>query len=249
MVGAPHGAEQMHRGERLNAATHLLGLLLAIPAGVWLLVAVWPTGSVLKRAVALVFVLSVVVLYGASTMCHSTRGERQIWWARLDHAGIFLLIAGTVTPFSLLTVGGVFGGAVTVLAWAIALRGAVQTLRASEGPPPLKRYLAFGWCAALAAVPALWSLPGEGALLLGAGILIYTAGTFFYLNRPGYRHGHGVWHLFVLAGTVSHFWAVAGYAVGVGQERVAAPNAISVQVSLAQCDSRESFQDGSGTAA
>ncbi|UXH76043.1 PAQR family membrane homeostasis protein TrhA [Roseateles amylovorans] len=207
----------MHRGERLNAATHLLGLLLAIPAGIWLLLQTWPTGSPLKRMVALVFVLSVVGLYAASTMCHSTRGPRQAWWARLDHAGIFVLIAGTVTPFALLTVGGGFGWCVTIAAWGMAFLGVRQMLRASEGEPPLKLYLGFGWCAAIAAIPAMWSLPWQGALLLGAGILIYTAGTFFYLNRPGYRHGHGVWHLFVLAGTMSHFWAVAGYAVCVEQ--------------------------------
>jgi hemolysin III len=198
----------MYRGERLNAATHLAGFLLALPATCWLVAQAAQTGSARRVAAALVFGLALLAVFAASTLCHSTRGRTQDWWARADHCAIFLLIAGTATPFALLTGSGWFGWGVLLGVWAVALVGAALALFGSQGRPMLGLYLATGWMATLACAPALAEVSDGALRLFLAGAAFYTAGTYFFANPSGRRHAHGIWHLFVVAGSGVHFGAV-----------------------------------------
>ena len=175
----------MYPGERLNGYSHLLGLLLALPATALLLAKTVPTGDPARIAGALVFSLSAVALYGASTLFHSTRGRLKRMWERADHCAIYLLIAGTYTPFALVTLHGKWG-------WLLL-------------------YIGMGWLGVLAAVPLAARLDSAGLAWLLIGGVLYTVGTIFYRNRQGFRHAHGAWHLFVLAGTISHYIAVGWF--------------------------------------
>ncbi|MGJ7609770.1 MULTISPECIES: PAQR family membrane homeostasis protein TrhA [unclassified Variovorax] len=205
----------MYPGERLNGYSHLLGLLLALPAAAALLAKTVPTGDPARIAGALVFSLSAVALYAASTLFHSTRGRLKRMWERADHCAIYLLIAGTYTPFALVTLHGVWGGGLLAVIWSAALFGIWRELRPASGTapkkPPLSLYIGMGWLGVLAAVPLAARLDTAGLAWLLVGGVLYTAGTVFYRNRQGFRHAHGAWHLFVLAGTASHYVAVGWF--------------------------------------
>ena len=204
----------MYPGERLNGYSHLLGLVLALAATALLLAKTLPTGDAARIAGALVFSLSAVVLYAASTLFHSTRGRRKRFWERVDHCAIYLLIAGTYTPFALVTLHGLWGWLLMAAVWGAAFFGiARELLQASSeaSKPPLALYIAMGWLGVLAAVPLAARLDSGGLAWLLAGGVLYTVGTVFYRNRRGFRHAHGTWHLFVLAGTASHFVAVGWF--------------------------------------
>ncbi|MFM9927691.1 hemolysin III family protein [Variovorax sp. H27-G14] len=205
----------MYPGERLNSYSHLLGLLLALPATALLLLKTVPTGDPARIAGALVFSLSAVALYAASTLFHSTRGRLKRMWERADHCAIYLLIAGTYTPFALVTLQGVWGGLLLAVIWSAALFGIWRELRPATGgapkTPSLWLYIGMGWLGVLAAVPLAARLDAAGLVWLLIGGVLYTAGTVFYRNRQGFRHAHGAWHLFVLAGTASHYVAVGWF--------------------------------------
>ncbi|MGJ3700487.1 PAQR family membrane homeostasis protein TrhA [Variovorax sp. AFSI2.2] len=201
----------MYPGERLNGYTHLLGLLLSLLATALLLAKTVPTGDPARIAGALVFSLSAVVLYAASTLFHSTRGRRKRFWERADHCAIYLLIGGTYTPFALVTLHGLWGWLLLAAVWSAALFGICRELLQADGAaskPPLALYIGMGWLGVLAAVPLAARLESGGLAWLLAGSVLYTVGTVFYRNRRGFRHAHGTWHLFVLAGTASHFVSV-----------------------------------------
>jgi len=204
----------MYPGERLNGYSHLLGLLLALAATALLLAKTLPTGDAAQIAGALVFSLSAVVLYAASTLFHSTRGPRKRFWERVDHCAIYLLIAGTYTPFALVTLHGLWGWLLMVAVWGAAFFGIGRELLqagSAASKPPLALYIAMGWLGVLAAVPLAARLDSGGLAWLLAGGVLYTVGTVFYRNRRGFRHAHGTWHLFVLAGTASHYVCVGWF--------------------------------------
>lgn len=205
----------MYPGERLNGYSHLLGLVLALPAAALLLIKTVPTGDPARIAGALVFSLSAVALYAASTLFHSTRGRLKRMWERADHCAIYLLIAGTYTPFALVTLQGVWGGLLLATIWGAALFGIWRELMPPRNgvskKPSLPLYIGMGWLGVLAAVPLAARLEGAGLAWLLIGGVLYTAGTVFYRNRQGFRHAHGAWHLFVLAGTASHYVAVGWF--------------------------------------
>jgi len=204
----------MYPGERLNGYTHLLGLVLALLATALLLAKTVPTGDPARIAGALVFSLSAVALYAASTLFHSTRGRRKRFWERADHCAIYLLIGGTYTPFALVTLHGLWGWLLLAAVWSAALFGIGRELLQASGTaskPPLALYIGMGWLGVLAAVPLAARLESGGLAWLLAGSVLYTVGTVFYRNRRGFRHAHGTWHMFVLAGTASHFVSVGWF--------------------------------------
>jgi len=204
----------MYPGERLNGYSHLLGLVLALSATVLFLAKTIPTGDAARIAGALVFSLSAVALYAASTLFHSTRGRMKRFWERVDHCAIYLLIAGTYTPFALVTLHGLWGWLLLVAVWGAAFFGIGRELLQADSAaskPPLALYIGMGWLGVLAAAPLAARLDSGGLAWLLAGGVLYTVGTVFYRNRRGFRHAHGTWHLFVLAGTASHFVSVGWF--------------------------------------
>ena len=199
----------MHQGERFNTWTHLAGLLLATAGSAVLIThaALW--GDTWKVVSCSIFAASMVLLYGASTLYHSLRGRAKAVFMKFDHCMIYVLIAGTYTPFTLVTLRGPWGWSLFGTVWGLALLGVLKEVwLGRERIPSMPLYLSMGWLAAVAAVPMVQQLPPWGLAWLVAGGLFYTGGIVFYANDERWRHAHGVWHLFVLAGTLCHFTAI-----------------------------------------
>jgi hemolysin III len=202
-------------GEEIaNSVSHGLGLLAALAAAPFLIAAAARRDSASGIAGASVFIVSVVLLYLSSTLYHALPGERAKRVFRvLDHGAIYLLIAGTYTPFTLGVLRGAWGFTLFGLVWGFAVLGIVLTATGGLRHPWLSTglYLGMGWLAIIAIRPLWLRLPAPGLLWLVAGGLAYTAGVAFYANRR-LPYAHFVWHLFVLAGTLCHFIAVLRYA-------------------------------------
>jgi hemolysin III len=198
-------------GEEIaNAVTHGIGAVLGIVAFTLLVTfAVWNGGTV-EIVSAIVYGTTLVLLYTASTLYHSFPWPRvKHIFKLLDHAGIYLLIAGTYTPFTLVTLRGQGGWRLFALVWALAILGI--TLEAFWAYRPgwlsVLIYLAMGWLALLMMGPLRESLDPVGLRLLVAGGLAYTLGTVFYVMKR-LPYTHAVWHVFVLAGSACHVLAV-----------------------------------------
>jgi hemolysin III len=202
----------MYRGERFNGYSHLFGLLLATAGSAALLAKTMPDGDPARTASALVFAISMMTLYAASTLFHSTRGRLKLFWQRMDHCAIYLLIAGSYTPFALVTLQGAWGWALLAAIWGAAILGIGRELRPSEPPKTsLLLYMGMGWLGVLVGAPLVARLDGEGLTWLLIGAALYSAGTIFYRNPRGWRHAHGTWHLFVLGGTLCHYITVTQF--------------------------------------
>jgi hemolysin III len=207
------------RGEEIaNAVTHGLGAVLALIGVAVLGVLASRHGTVRVVVGCLVFGAALVVLYSASTLYHSVGPARPRAKAILrviDHSAIFLLIAGTYTPFTLVTLGGPWGWSLFGVVWSLALAGITLRVYLRRRPTALflALYLAMGWCIVAAAKPLLAALVPGGVALLAAGGVAYSVGVVFYLwHRLPYAHA--IWHGFVLAGSAAHFAAVLLYVAG-----------------------------------
>ena len=199
-------------GEELaNTISHCIGLIAAIIATPALLIAAWRSGSAGFFAGTIVFTTTMFVLYFVSMLYHAwpqTRAKKTL--QMLDHCAIFLLIAGTYTPFSLGPLHGIWGSAILGTIWLLAIFGVL--LKAIRGPTRdrgfgLFLYLAMGWSALLIIRPLISNLPPGALFWLITGGIAYTVGVLFYVNER-IRYGHFVWHLFVLTGSSCHFLAV-----------------------------------------
>jgi hemolysin III len=206
--------------EPINGLTHLAGGLLASAGLIVLLAKAASTGRVDQLVAFGVFGLSLVALYTASTLYHllplSPAGVARL--RRLDHVAIFLLIAGTYTPFCLLALQGAWRWGLLALVWALALCGVLLKVLWMGGPRWLSvvLYLGMGWVAVVAAPALLQAVPVGGMAWVLAGGLIYSVGALVYgFKRPNPIPGafgfHELWHLFVVAGSACHFWAVLRY--------------------------------------
>ncbi len=202
-------------GEEIaNAVSHGVGLVASLAAAPVLIAAAARQGSAAAVVGASVFAGSMALLYLASTLYHSFSAGRTKRALRvLDHGAIYLLIAGTYTPFTLGALRGPWGWTLLGLVWALALFGISWKAVARRHRPVVSTclYVTMGWLVLVAIRPLLERVPLSGVLWLLAGGVAYTAGVaFFSLHRV--RYAHFLWHLMVLAGTVCHFFAVLGYA-------------------------------------
>ena len=203
----------MYPGERFNGFSHLAGTGLAI-AGTAVLV----TGAAQRadpwRIVSFsIYGAMLIALYLFSTLYHSVRGRAKQVLRKLDHCSIYLLIAGTYTPFALVTLRGAWGWSLFGIIWGLAVLGIVQEIWLARGHRILSLviYVLMGWLALVAIAPLWEALTPAGFAWLAAGGAFYTGGIFFYATDHKLRHGHGVWHLFVLAGSACHFFTVLQY--------------------------------------
>lgn len=203
------------REELVHALTHGVGALLGVAGLVLLVVGAARWGDAWQITAGAIFGATLVLLYAASTLYHAARGAR--WKARLqkcDHAAIFLLIAGTYTPFALVTLRGPWGWSLLGIVWGLALVGA--TLKfwfAGRGNVvSTLLYLGMGWLMLVAWKPLAAALPAGGLAWVIAGGACYSLGTIFYLwERLPYHHA--VWHGWVLAGSACHWVAVFGFVI------------------------------------
>jgi hemolysin III len=204
----------VYYGERLNSATHLIGALLSVAAMSVLMTMASLQNDAWKLVSFAVYGLTLVLLYSCSTIYHSVRSPRaKSLLQKLDHNAIYLLIAGSYTPFCLVTLRGPWGWTLFATGWGLALIGIAQELTLGRRTRRLSMtiYLLMGWMVIVAIEPLLNALPLGGLIWLAAGGLVYSLGIYFYLNDTRFRHFHGVWHLFVLAGSACHFVCVLLY--------------------------------------
>lgn len=209
-------ADYMHNrtvstGEEIaNAITHGIGALLAVAALVVLIVMAAIHGSVWHIVSFSIFGATLVLLYFASTLYHSlTHAKAKRVFHKFDHISIYLLIAGTYTPFCLTALRGWIGWTVLGVVWSCAILGAV--LKAISVGKRIRLstvlYILMGWVILVAIQPLYKAMPFNGFLFLVAGGISYTIGTIFFI-RNQVKYNHSVWHVFVLGGSVLHFFAV-----------------------------------------
>ncbi len=201
--------------EFANRVTHGLGAVLSLAGLVLMVVYSVLHGDAWVITSTAIYGASLVILYSASTLYHSVTSAK---WRRLcqklDHAAIYLLIAGTYTPFTLGPLRGGWGWTLFGIVWGCAVIGVVLKLFFAGKADFLSTiaYLAMGWLVIIAIKPLLAALPAGGLWLLVAGGLCYSVGTIFYL-WPKLRFNHAIWHLWVLAGSACHWAAVFFYVV------------------------------------
>ncbi|TAL88214.1 MAG: hemolysin III family protein [Candidimonas sp.] len=203
----------MYYGERFNSISHLVGAALAAAATAWLIVSASRIGDPWKIVSFSIYGTMLLVMYITSTLYHSLRGRAKRIWRKFDHCTIYLLIAGSYTPFVLVSLRGAWGWSLFGAVWTLAIVGVIQEIWLAKGKriSSLVIYLAMGWLAVIAIGPFVHALTWAGLSWLIAGGLFYTVGIFFYANDERLWWGHGVWHLFVLAGSACHFAAVLLY--------------------------------------
>ncbi|MGJ8686130.1 MAG: PAQR family membrane homeostasis protein TrhA [Spongiibacteraceae bacterium] len=200
----------MYHGERLNSYTHLIG---AVAAAVGAIALVWPAamkGLVWETVAYTTYGLSLIALYSFSTLYHSTNGPKKALFRQLDHLAIYMLIAGSYTPFLLITLRDGNGWTMFAVIWSLAVVGMVLECLpiANRRLWSIPIYLLMGWLSMAVVKPLMAALPEGGFSLLLAGGLAYTLGIVFYVFDKKIQHFHGVWHLFVLAGSVCHFFSI-----------------------------------------
>lgn len=202
----------MRRGERINGITHLVGASLSLVGLVVLGVLVVPTMNALRIFAFGIYGFSLLFLYLASTLYHSLIGRAKRVFQRLDHMGIYLLIAGTYTPFAIVMLGGRWGWLIFGAVWGLAATGIVleAVLKERAGGISSVLYLVMGWLAVVAFRPFMSAIsPAMAAWVVSGGIL-YTAG-FGLLAAKSLKVRHEIWHFFVLGGSACHFVAMLLY--------------------------------------
>ncbi|MDO1510358.1 MULTISPECIES: hemolysin III family protein [unclassified Neisseria] len=208
----------MYIGERFNAYSHLAGAVLAITGMVLLLIKAVGTLDVYKVVSAAAYGTCLIVLYVGSTIYHSVpQPKAKAVLQKIDHCAIYLLIAGSYTPFTLVTLQGAWGWSLFGVSWGLALFGIIQELtigrKSEKRLLSLILYVLMGWLVLVAIYPLVKTLPPEGMFWLVLGGLLYSAGIYWFINDTKIKHGHGIWHLFVLGGSLAQFICVYFYVI------------------------------------
>jgi hemolysin III len=201
--------------ELANCATHGMGLALSIAGCALLVTLAALRGNPWHIVACSVYGATLVCLYSASTIYHGVRSRR--WkrvWRVIDHSAIYLLIAGTYTPFTLVSLRGAWGWSLFGIVWGLTLVGILFKVWFVDRVPVISTivYLLMGWLAVIAIKPVLAAVPLAAIAWLAAGGLLYTAGVAFFAWEKLPYH-HAIWHAFVLAGSVCHYVAVLYYVI------------------------------------
>jgi len=217
MTAPPAYSRQQSRGEELaNSISHGAGLIAAIVATPFLILRALEHGDAGFIVGVSVFAASMIVLYLSSTLYHALHpGRLKHIFRIIEHSAIFLLIAGTYTPFTLGILRGTWGWSLFGMIWGLAAIGVLLKIVSGATRPIAFTilYLLMGWLIVVAAKPFYEHLPASGIAWLVAGGLAYTLGVAFFTTDERLRYGHFIWHLFVIAGTTCHYFAVLWYAV------------------------------------
>lgn len=199
--------------EILNTVTHAIGTILSIVGLIILVSMSFSVGNTLSLVTSIIYGITLISLYLSSTLYHGfTNPQIKKIFRTLDHCSIFLLIAGTYTPFTLITLKGTVGTTLFSVIWGFAILGIVLNIVDLKKYDKLSLicYVAMGWAVLFAIKPLIANLSTNGLILLVSGGFFYTFGIIFYkMKKVNYMHA--VWHIFVLLGSVTHFMAVALY--------------------------------------
>ena len=202
--------------EVFNATTHGIGIILSIAALVLLVVFSAIQGHTISVVSTAVYGATLIILYLASTLYHAIPHERiKAWLKVFDHISIYLLIAGTYTPFTLVTMRGAWGWSLFGVIWGLAVAGIVFKIffTGKYEVVSVALYLLMGWMVLVAFKPLIHALPLGGLVWLALGGFCYTLGVVFYMTDHKYHLGHFAWHLLVLTGSICHFFAILFYVV------------------------------------
>lgn len=203
----------MYHGERFNAWTHLIGALAAVAGGAWLIAMTSLYADTQSLTGVIIYSACMVLLYATSTLYHSVRGPTKRVLQKFDHLSIYLMIAGSYTPFCLITLRGPWGWSLLGVVWGLAIVGMAQEIKPRHPARVLSLviYAVMGWIVLIAIQPLLQALGITGFLWLAAGGLLYTVGIVFFVMDGRVRHFHGIWHLFVIAGSLLHYITIVRY--------------------------------------
>ncbi|HEY3426724.1 MAG TPA: hemolysin III family protein [Negativicutes bacterium] len=199
--------------EILNTVTHGVGALFALIGLVVLTVSAYLQGSIWHQVSFIIYGVTLVLLYVASALYHGFMNKKIKYILKIcDHVAIYLLIAGTYTPFALVPLHGILGWSLFGVIWLLAVIGIVFKVFFVKRFKIISTvcYIIMGWVILIAIRPLVAALPLTGLYWLIAGGVFYTAGTVFYLNKR-FSYNHAIWHLFVLAGSISHFITIFVY--------------------------------------
>lgn len=223
----------MRSGEKFNTITHFIAVLIAVPGLIYLLLMAVATADPWKVISVSIYGTSLVLLYLSSTLCHGYSGRYEKLFEKMDHLSIYLLIAGTYTPYMLVTLRGIWGWSIFGVIWSLALIGMIIDLwprskikASNEKTPissikptkpirkiPLILYLVMGWLVLIPIRPLTDKLASDGIALLALGGALYTVGVIFFVLSGRFKHAHGIWHLFVIGGSISHYISISAYVI------------------------------------
>ena len=197
--------------EIFNSISHGAGAALGI-AGLVIAVIKAVSSGPLAVVCAAVYCSSIIILYLMSTLYHAINPKAKKVFRIFDHATIFLLIAGTYTPLTLITVGGTLGLVIFCVLWGLTVLGIVLNAISIEKFKVFSMicYIAMGWCAVIAVRPLISNMAVPGLILILLGGIFYTAGLIFYAKTK-IKFMHSIWHLFVLTGSILHYFAILFY--------------------------------------
>ncbi|MGR9115504.1 MAG: PAQR family membrane homeostasis protein TrhA [Gammaproteobacteria bacterium] len=202
-----------NKAERFNTISALLGAIAAVPGVVWLVTLAVRQGDPWKIASFSIYGLTLIMVYVFAALYHGSKGRAKVIFSKFDQLSIYLLIAGTYTPFTLVTLRGSVGWQVFAIIWGMALIGIILDLMPQNGKRMLQVviYLVMGWLIVVALNPLLRALPMTGFYCLFLGGLFYTVGVVFFALDEKVSYFHGIWHIFVLAGSFSHYVVILYY--------------------------------------
>ncbi|MGK0271294.1 MAG: hemolysin III [Cocleimonas sp.] len=216
----------MHPGEKFNTISHLIAAIIAVPGLIYLVILAAETSDPWKITSVSIYGVSLVLLYISSTLCHGHSGRYEKFFEKMDHLSIYLLIAGTYTPYMLVTLRGIWGWSIFAIVWSLALIGILIDIwpsnkakndNGNEKEPTrfvqLVIYLVMGWLIVVAMRPLADKLDGNGIALLALGGILYSVGVIFFVLSDRFKHAHGIWHLFVIGGSVSHYLSISNYVI------------------------------------
>jgi len=203
----------MYKGERFNSISHLVGVVFAL-IGVTILLTISILKGDMWRIIGFgIYGAAMITLYTVSTLYHSMKEPMKSFFQRLDHLSIYLMIAGSYTPFTLLVLQGAWRWSIFGVVWGLAILGMAQEIMIGKKTRKLSLliYLLMGWLIVVAMGPLIESLPRAGVVWLATGGVLYTGGVVFYVLDDKLKHSHGIWHLFVLGGSAAQFVSLLLY--------------------------------------
>ena len=208
----------MKHGERFNTVTHFLASLIALPGMIFLIILASNTSDPWKITSVSIYGTTLFALYFSSTLYHGHNGRFKQLFQKLDHLSIYLLIAGTYTPFMLVALRGVWGWSILGVVWGLAVIGIMLDTIPKQNMedkriPQLVIYLLMGWLVIIPLNALSQKVDSYGITLLALGGLLYTVGVVFYILDTRVKHSHGIWHLFVIGGSVSHYFSISLYVI------------------------------------